>query len=198
MQTRILSELTRDDLTAQAQNAIQSAIKFYQKKPFWFNEEIATASTADGTQYYALPSDFVVERSMTISDSTTTYPLPRRSHIQLDEWYISGSTGWPSDYSLYEEQIRLYPIPNDTYTMTISYVKSLDELANPEDTNAWMVEGEELIRSRAEYDICMRILRKADWAEFYKVMENESFRNIESATTQRVFSSGSSNRKREF
>lgn len=184
MYGRILSELTRNDITAQAQNAIQSAISFYEDTPFWFNDEIATASTTNATEYYALPTDFRRDRSLTCTVNGNAYPLKRRSQKTLDNWFINSTnyTGYPSDYSIYKEQFRLYPIPNGTYTLTLSYVKKLSAISADADTNAWMVEGEELIRSRAEYDLCMRVLKKPDWASLFKGLETEVLDNLKSAS----------------
>ena len=184
MYGRILDELTRSDLTSQAKNSIQSAISFYEDTPFWFNDEIATASTTASTEYYALPSDFRRDRSLTCTVNGNAYPLKRRSQKTLDNWFINSTnyTGYPSDYTIYKEQFRLYPIPNGTYTLTLSYVKQLSTLSADADTNAWMVEGEELIRSRAEYDLCMRVLKKPDWASLYKGLETEVLDNLKSAS----------------
>lgn len=184
MYGRILNELTRSDLTSQAKNSIQSAISFYEDTPFWFNDEIATASTTASTEYYALPSDFRRDRSLTCTVNGNAYPLKRRSQKTLDNWFINSTnyTGYPSDYAIYKEQFRLYPIPNGTYTLTLSYVKQLSTLSADADTNAWMVEGEELIRSRAEYDLCMRVLKKPDWASLYKGLETEVLDNLKSAS----------------
>ena len=184
MYGRILDELTRSDLTSQAKNSIQSAISFYEDTPFWFNDEIATASTTASTEYYALPSDFRRDRSLTCTVNGNAYPLKRRSQKTLDNWFINSTnyTGYPSDYAIYKEQFRLYPIPNGTYTLTLSYVKQLSTLSADADTNAWMVEGEELIRSRAEYDLCMRVLKKPDWASLYKGLETEVLDNLKSAS----------------
>lgn len=184
MTARVCDELTRYDLTAQAQNAIQSAIHFYENTPLWFNEEISTASTVNAQQYYALPSDFMRDRSLTCLVTVTAYPLKRRTHHTLDKWFINSTnfTGYPGDYSIYQQQIRLYPIPNGVYTLTLSYIKSLSALANDTDTNAWMVEGEELIRSRAQYDLCMRVLRKPDWAQLFRNLELDAYRNLKSTS----------------
>ena len=55
-------------------------------------------------------------------------------------------TGEPEQYSRYADKIRLYPIPAAVYTMSMSYIYKLTELAQDADTNAWMTECEELIR----------------------------------------------------
>ena len=63
----------------------------------------------------------------------------------MEDWFVQSATytGYPTDYALYDEQIRLYPIPNGTYTLTLSYQKQLDGLAGEADTNEWMIDGEE-------------------------------------------------------
>jgi len=106
----------------------------------------------------------------------------------MEEWYVSNAsyTGYPRDHAIYEEQIRLYPIPNGAYPLTLSYIKNLSVLSADLDTNAWMVEGEELIRSRAEADICARTLQDFDRAAIYKTLERESYSKLHGKTNKRL------------
>ncbi len=53
---------------------------------------------------------------------------------------------------MYQDRINLFPIPGSTYTLTIHYLKALTALSADSDTNAWLTEGEELIRLHAKAD----------------------------------------------
>jgi hypothetical protein len=197
MTTRILDDLNRNDLTSQAQDAIQTAIKFYEKRQFWFTEGRATASTVDSQEYYALPDDFLDMESLSITVSNWTYPLLLRTYNTLEDWFVKSGTykGYPTDYALFEEQIRLYPIPNGTYTLNLSYVQKLSTLSNDTDTNAWMVEGEELIRTHAENRLYMGKLRDYDAAQATKVLLDDTVREMSSRTNSRLLT-GHTKRRR--
>ncbi|MGL4559846.1 MAG: hypothetical protein ACRCV5_20305, partial [Afipia sp.] len=58
-------------------------------------------------------------------------------------------------------QIRLYPIPDAVYTVTLSYLQKIAEPASDGDSNAWTEEAEELIRASA-----IRRLRRYDLRDY--------------------------------
>jgi hypothetical protein len=159
MKSRIADELSRSDLTTQIGYEILSAIKHYETQRWWFSEARATASTVSGEAYVALPSDFRDEDSIKITESGDFYQLKRRAYDWMEE-IDPGSTmtGIPEFYSIYQEQLRLYPVPDDAYVLTFSYVKDQAALSDDADTNDWMVAGEELIRSRAKAAIRVNYL----------------------------------------
>lgn len=175
IRNRILDELDRDDLSAQAELAIKSAVEFYSPRRFWFNEARATASTVADQEYYPLPDDFVAEDVLTISVNDTVYPLRRVSNEQIDDWTMSTSvnTGRPQEYALQGTELRLYPVPDDSYTLTMSYQKRLTELAAEGDSNAWTTDAEELIRRRAEGDLCLSVLQDNERATGFYLLASD-------------------------
>ena len=180
MENRIADELNRTDMTSHARTAILTAVKHFEGERFWFSEERATASTVASQEWYDLPTDFRGVDSITVTINNNAYPLIERTYNELEDWNISSSTytGYPTDFAIYNDQLRLYPIPNDAYTLTISYIKNLSSLATATDTNAWMVEAEELIRSRAESDVCMRVIRDFERAQGFKLLEQEALKRL--------------------
>jgi len=77
---RIESEIGRSDLTSDVQNAIQTAIRHYERKRFYFTEFIDSLSTSSSQEFYSV-SDYadmnlIVEiDSLTIDVENSTYPL---------------------------------------------------------------------------------------------------------------------------
>ncbi len=63
-------------------------------------------------------------------------------------------TGVPVDYAIFGDQLRLAPIPDAAYTITFSGLARLPTLSQDADTNAWMTEGEALIRNQAKVFLC--------------------------------------------
>lgn len=187
MQARIADELNRSDLTSQIKLAIQSSIDFYERERFWFNEGISYASTSAGEEWYLLPNDFVNEDALTCTVTSNEYPLDKWTMQQHVDVRV-GTTyqGIPRAYSLYDEQIRLYPIPNDVYVITLYYMQRLTELSAGSDTNAWTTHGELLIRSRAKWDLYQNLIHAPEQAVLMKQMEMEAFANIRGEVTKRT------------
>jgi hypothetical protein len=181
MQTRIADEIVRSDLTTQIQKAILTAIVHYARERLWFNESRAQLDTVNGQEYYGLPTDFVDEDSLTIEiNSGRTYPLVPRSWQFIEDVNFAGSTltSYPQDYTIFAGQIRLYPVPNGVYTLFIAYVRSFDALSAAGDTNSWMTDGEELIRSRAKWDLFNNVIREFSEAQTMKLQEIEALKSI--------------------
>lgn len=191
---QVLDDLYRTDLTSQATTAIIDAVKHYERKPWWFMEERATSSTVAGQEYYALPADFGVMDSLVINIGSTKYPLTRRSQEQIDDWAEVSATGAPTDYALYDQQIRLWLVPNDTYTMTMSYRAKLPELTAAA-SNAWTNICGELIRRRAAADLAFTILQDADRAAGFVALANDLYRELRSEHNQRVMPSHTRKRR---
>lgn len=151
---RILDELDRTDHTAQVQLEIQSAIHHYERERFWTNEDVTKTVCSPSTATLALPARFL--ELDTIHAERNGHPDPPMTP-RTWEWYrnIGGDDAnigesVPDDYVIYEDQFYLYPIPDQTYTIVISYQMSEVTLSASSDTNFWCVEAEELIRQRAK------------------------------------------------
>ncbi len=161
MQTRIADEIKRTDLTSQIQLAILSAINFYKTDRFWWNECRADASTVASQEYYGLPADFLALDFIGVTVSSRYYQLVPKSAHEIDEinWGAGTYTGYPAYFALYENNLRLYPIPNDVYTLRIAYLKQLTALSAAGDSNEWTVTAEELIRLHAKADLLENVIR---------------------------------------
>lgn len=189
VRNRILSDLNRtsaNDLTSNAETEIRTAIAFYERRRFWFLEGRSTTETTTGQEYYELPEDFRDEDSLTITVNQYTYPLVKRTFDYIENTYVDTSPGIPSEYAIYDQQIRLYPIPSGQYPLVLSYYQQLSALTNGTDTNAWMVEGEGLIRARAEWVLFARKLRDYDAAQACKALEREELEQHEKLTNARL------------
>lgn len=171
----IQDELIRDDLTPQVSLAIKSAIKHYEKDRLHFNEVRAKTVTAPNTEWYAVPSDLVEIDSLDIKVNGATYDLDPRPYQYLQSIYTTEAfTGPPVMYAVYDEQLRLYPVPDDSYTLVMSYAYKLDELSATSDTNAWLDDGKQLIKSRAKWDILLNVIKDPQQAAGQKAAEIEA------------------------
>lgn len=183
MRTRILDEFVNESLTtAQVNNAIQTAIKHYERRPFYFNQKTGTFPTVAAQEYYSstdlsdIPS-IVSIVAATVTNSTKSKLEPVDFSI-MDDTQDGSITGPPEMLAVFKQQIRLYPIPDGIYTITMAYIYRFTALSADGDTNAWMVEGEELIRQKAKRILALDILQADDLATRAASLEAEALDEI--------------------
>lgn len=195
MQDRIADELDRADLTTQIKRAIQSAIAYYNKQRFWFTENRTSLSfaTVDGTEFYGASADsdipnliFIDNLRIAIS-STDKYDLERVPYTELDSRSdgITADEGKPYSFAYYAKQIRLYPIPDASYSIFGSAIMHLGDLSVTTDTNNWMTDGEALIRARAKWELYTHVVKDIESARLMKEAEKEELRELIAATNSR-------------
>jgi hypothetical protein len=157
---RATGELSRADLSAEISAAIITAIKFYETDRFHFNEARAELTTSISQAEYALPSDFQGVDSVIIQVNQYIYELNPRPYT----WILAHDTnpnylGRPYDFAIYAEFLRVYPMPQDEYILTMQYHKKLALSDSASMSNAWFTEGEELIRLHAKIDVLENRIR---------------------------------------
>lgn len=177
MKTRIADEIVRDDLSSQIANAITTAIALWSPTRFHFNEKRYSLNTVAGTEYYALSSltntdgsaldtgETLIEvDSFTLTYNNQPYPLQDMTQQAVDREQSPSSlyTGQPWGYAIFADQIRLHPIPDQVYACTISAHAQLGSLSSDASTNAWMTDGEALIRNQAKIILYRDIVRDAE------------------------------------
>jgi hypothetical protein len=108
------------------------------KLPFRVKEKTVTFQTAVGSALYSVPASFEAIRHLSIEDYNSF------EHTDVDQMdpkvyeasYAnrSDSYGKPTHYVRENNFIRLYPTPDNTYTLTLKYNA---ELADLSDTNQY-------------------------------------------------------------
>lgn len=186
MQTRIATEIVRDNVNTEIKSAIQSAIKHYEIERFWFNETTATSSTAVNQDRYPVPLDLIELDTLKVMVNGEYWPLERRDWPYVNDGY--NTNGPPTDFAIYRDELYLYPTPDAVYTLTMAYVKSLSTLTADSDTNEWMTKAEILIRSRAKYDLFTDLIRDYESAAVMQVKEEKEFRKLQGLTNRKVSS----------
>jgi hypothetical protein len=182
MQTRIADEIVRDDLASQIRNAINDAIRTWEGVRFSFNERRYLINTVADTEYYDLTDTDVLffEDGSNIGTGATLLEIDdiritvNNSWYSLtprtDAWFSRNSgpatqyTGQPDSYGVFGNVLRLFPIPDAVYPLSLPGLGRLspNPLSADGDTNPWMVEGEALIRQQAKYIIYRDIVRDAE------------------------------------
>jgi hypothetical protein len=189
MVTRIKDDFINESITdAQVKAAIKTAIKNYDNSEFFFTEKQVSFNTIASDEWYG-QSDLADIASLTriVSATIGPYKRPLQSldNSRIDELQSGINTGLPEWFSYFAQQIRLFPIPTSIETVNLSFFFKFSELSADTDTNAWMEEGEELIRQAAKRRIALDILHSNDMAARCKVLEDEALEGIEQETNQR-------------
>lgn len=188
MQQRIADELgSRTDLLQVTSGlstalppilaAIQTAIAKWAATKFYFNEirEANIFNTAQGQEFYgddttpisnALIATMAHFDKVTVEVTGNRYTLNPRTYQYLEDISVNPIVyGQPVDYAYYGEQLRLYPIPDGSYPITLSGIYNLTPLVLTTDSNAWTNDAEALIRCTAKEDIYTNVLRNPDMAD---------------------------------
>lgn len=185
MQAAIADEMANDGAltTAQIQNAIKRAIADYEGRPWWFNQKISTFSTVASQEYYTtsdladIPNIVRIESAMITNGGFKT-PLQSVNYLDMDQEQTAASTGLPYAYTVFTNSIRLFPIPDAVYTVTLSYIYKFDVLSADADTNAWMTDGEELIRQASKKRIAADYLSADDLAARFYALEQQAYDSL--------------------
>ncbi len=174
IKTEIADDLARDDLASPITNAINAAIRKWEGTRFHFNEKLFKLNTVADQEYYAwtslLNSDgsaldtgvtLLEIDSITLLQSSEPYTLWARTQLWMDTYAVPNSqhSGASTDYAIYADQLRLFPIPDQVYPITISGLARLKTLAADNDANGWVTEGRDLIRHQAKISLYRDKLR---------------------------------------
>lgn len=204
MRTRIADEITRSDLSTQIDKAINDAIKLWEGARFVHNEKRYLILTADGTEYYDLSGSGLLEASGaatatgemvleidSITNTVNNFPYPLTPRTQ--QWFDRNQAlptqykGQPDSYGIYGNQLRLFPIPDGAgpeaggaYPIRISGLARLgpNPLANDADSNAWLTEGEILIREQAKVFLYRHPLKDVEGKQLAQEAVDEAFASL--------------------
>ena len=185
MKARIADEMARGDIPDIISNAIASAIAYYQRQRFYFTETdsitfstVAAQSQYTSSDHASIPYLYDVNM-MTVSVSSNNYEVRK---ISPEEWRIlhrTSTRGEPDSYCYWGQVIRLYPVPSDAWTIRIqAHVKLAAPATDGEADNKWMIDAEELIRSRAKFNIYREVLNDPAGAAMASAVEREALLSL--------------------
>lgn len=188
--TKICDDLSRpeDEIGAVVEREILSAIKFYSSFRFAFNERTVT-TTLSATASYSfgalLANSSGIDDLLQIDKIKVTINNSRTLTLEQENWSDlvaldqSGvSSGNPDFFAIYNKTLLVYPTPNTNLTTDVSAHVLLTPLTSG-DENEWLLEGEELIRSRACRMVCARKLDDFEKAQVFTNLEREALRQLQ-------------------
>lgn len=183
--------LNRTDLTAETKRAVAGAVRFYERQRFWFNEASTQSVTVASSANFNLPADFLVLDRL-------RYPAGPWSLIEVDlhtmqDMRNGSATGKPTHFTIYAGSFTLYPTPDNSYSLTVAYVRQLPILSATTataSTNDWFSAAEDLIVFHATKLMWANVLRNTEEALKYAELERRAYQMLLAANEQRVPSSG--------
>jgi hypothetical protein len=104
----------------------------------------------------------------------------------MDAAQSGATTNAPTHFAYFKQQIRLYPIPDAVYTVGLSYIYRFTTLSADGDTNAWMTDGEEVIRQSAKRRLALDTQGADEIAMRAKVLEDEAFDELLAESRRRL------------
>ena len=189
MRDRIADDLSNDSLSAQIDVAINRAIDFYSNLDFWFNNDVGSFNTVLGQSIYStsdgVPSDIILIKILQLVNSSQLFSLRKQTDIALiNMLQATSSNSTPTDFCVYNENIYLFPTPNDAYQINVYYKKSYSPLVEDTDTNDFSENAYTLIEARASFWINHRILKDYNSAEAYKIEELQQLEMLKRRTNE--------------
>lgn len=158
MVARIRSDLNRGSAhDSRIKQAIVDAIRFYRSYRLGWNQKRVETLIQEADEFVDLPDDWLEVDQLVLEDDNSLDPLNERTYDWIDERFRDRNlSGRPTDYAIQNRQLRLYPPADQSYSLVMSLLYELRDVsisASDGATNAWMSEGEELIRKHAFADL---------------------------------------------
>jgi hypothetical protein len=158
MVRRIREDLDRgSDFDGRIKQAICDAIVYYQTSRLGFNTKRARALVTSGMEMLALPLDWVEADYLRLEDDGQRIPFDEVTYDWIEDRKENDyDRGQPLKYAIQHREMRLWPIPDHSYTLVFSFqyeLRNVSISASDLATNAWMTEGEQLIRTWAQGDV---------------------------------------------
>ncbi len=190
LKARIADELARTDLTSQIALAIEDAITEAATHRFWFNEVTGiNFPTIAGESHYGSPD----LDAMTEIDEIWFRPNGQRQMLRavsdsvLDGYAQGNATsGQPYLYSRRGNGLRLYPTPDQGWTIHVDGSTRFPPMLDDLDWNGWTREGERYIRALAKRELLANIIRDPDEALIQDQLAQRYRDELLSATYDRV------------
>ena len=157
LKARIARDLVRSDLSAEIEDIIPECIREVAAYSFWFNDvRELTFNTVAGQAFYGaaalsyLPWLSKIDALWIVVNGqrrNLREVMPAEIDRQMDG---SPSDGEPDCFARQADGLRFYPVPDRVFPVFIDGVSRLSPLVLDSDANAWMTEGEAMIRALAK------------------------------------------------
>jgi hypothetical protein len=163
MVSRIRGDLNRgSNYDTRIKQAIVDAISFYKNKRLGFNIKRARAVLTSGNETVSLPTDWIEADYLRLEKDGDRDPMDEVTYDWMEEEQRDDDTrGRPKKFAVQHRELRVFPIPDKSYTLVLSFHYELRDVslsATDGATNGWTNEAEQLIRTHAMADLLVRYI----------------------------------------
>lgn len=178
---------------AQLKTAILNAVRYYERRLFYFNQKTATFSTVKDQEYYSSTdladiANLIQIQAMKVTVNGSKLNMAEATFGQIDADQDGAVKSFPKFYAYFKQNLRFFPIPDAVYTITMAHHYRLAALSADADTNVWTTEAEEMIRNRARAGIAANKLRNDNMAARAKAQEIDALDALLKETRLRLHS----------
>jgi len=172
LKTSIANFLARDDLTDQIDNFIDLAESRLSRELETRSQDTRSSltTTADNA-YVTLPTDLRTIRNVKVMNNpriTLRFLTP----IQLKKEFPTTATGLPRAYSVIGEELFLAPIPDSTYTLELTYKKSVSALSDDNTTNTILTRYPDLYLYASLFNAYIYLLDEQRAAQYEQLIQS--------------------------
>lgn len=136
--------------------AIGDAINLYKSKHWWFLQEptstAQTSTCSTTTSYVSEPTGLIQLDSLRVTANGQLYEVKEVSFQEMQSLHDGATTdtGQPYLRNRYGGRLRLYPSPDQAYTLTWSGLFDQASLTSDAISNDWMTHGRLVIKAMAK------------------------------------------------
>lgn len=158
MVERIREDLDRgSSFDNRIKQSIVDAIAFYRTRRLPFNSKTSRALLTSGQELVSLPLDWITADTLRLEEARNREPLEAVTYDWMEENALADDDrGTPEKFAVQHRQLRVYPTPDRSYTLVLSFqydLRNVSLSASDDATNAWTEDAEELIRKHAMSDL---------------------------------------------
>lgn len=139
LQTAIANWLNRDDLTSIIPDFIRLAEADMQRRLRHYEMEKRATATLD-SQYTELPDDFLQPIRLHVQDTNDPLVPMSKADMQDERDRINDTSGQPRYYTITGGEIEVLPTPDGSYTIEMSYYRTLPVLTDGNTSN-WLLSA---------------------------------------------------------
>lgn len=187
LRQRIATELSRGDLDEGGElndllkTHVSRACEHYADTKFWFNSLVTTATTSAGTETVAVPATIRIVERVTVP--AYDRELREVTLVELDD---GDEQALPDTYAYYNDNLKLYPVPDASYTLNVYGVYQIAAPSADADTNVWTTEAQDLIVGRVKFTLCRGVFRDAEGATLAAAETTEALARLQRETARRL------------
>ena len=171
LNTSIANYLNRDDLTSYIPDFISLAeARHGRDLRLRIMESVATATATSGTNYLALPTNFLEFRYVALN-TTPKIVLRYMSPFELTRNYGGTTSGEPVYMTLIGERLYFGPTPDSNYSIEWAYYAKPTALSDSNTSNAILTNHPDLYLYASLLEsapFLMQDERLGTWAELYR------------------------------